>query len=195
VLQAADILLYKANLVPVGEDQLPHVEITREIARKFNSHYGEVFPIPAPKLTKFPRVPGPDGRRMSKSLDNAIYLSDSPDVIEAKVRTAFTDPKKLRANDPGNPDGCVVFAYHRAFNAENAPQIDADCRAGRLGCVVNKKNLSAILAEQLRPIRERRQELAAHPERVHEALRMGEERARKIAQETMREVREAMKLP
>jgi tryptophanyl-tRNA synthetase len=195
VLQAADILLYKANLVPVGEDQLPHVEITREIARKFNSHYGEVFPIPAPKLTKFPRVPGPDGRRMSKSLDNAIYLSDSPEVIEAKVRTAFTDPKKLRANDPGNPDGCVVFAYHRAFNAENAPQIDADCRAGRLGCVVNKKNLSAILAEQLRPIRERRQELAAHPERVHEALRMGEERARKIAQETMREVREAMKLP
>jgi tryptophanyl-tRNA synthetase len=195
VLQAADILLYKANLVPVGEDQLPHVEITREIARKFNSHYGEVFPVPAPKLTKFPRVPGPDGRRMSKSLDNTIYLSDSPEEIAAKVRTAYTDPKKLRANDPGNPDGCVVFAYHRAFNAENAPQIDADCRAGRLGCVVDKKNLSVILAEQLRPFRERRQELAAHPERVHEALRMGEERARKIAQETMREVREAMKLP
>jgi len=195
VLQAADILLYKANLVPVGEDQVPHIEITREIARKFNSHFGEVFPVPAPKLTKFPRVPGPDGRRMSKSLDNAIYLSDSPEEIAAKVRTAFTDPKKLRANDPGNPDGCVVFAYHRAFNAENAPQIDADCRAGRLGCVVNKKNLSAILAEQLRPFRERREELLAHPERVHEALRTGEERARKIAQETMREVREAMKLP
>jgi len=195
VLQAADILLYKADLVPVGEDQVPHVEITREIARKFNSHYGEVFPIPTAKLTKFPRAPGLDGRRMSKSLDNAIYLSDSPDEIAAKMRTAFTDPKKIRANDPGNPDGCVVFAYHRAFNAENAPLIDADCRAGRLGCVVNKKNLSAILAEQLRPFRERRQELTAHPERVHEALRMGEERARKIAQETMREVRRAMKLP
>jgi len=195
VLQAADILLYKANLVPVGEDQVPHIELTREIARKFNSLYGEVFPIPAVKLTRFPRVPGLDGRRMSKSLDNAIYLSDSPETIAAKVRTAYTDPKKIRANDPGNPDGCVVFAYHRAFNAANAPQIDADCRAGRLGCVANKKNLAAILAEQLGPFRERRRELEAHPERIREALSMGEERARKIAQETMREVREAMKLP
>ncbi|HYQ95840.1 MAG TPA: tryptophan--tRNA ligase [Candidatus Eisenbacteria bacterium] len=195
VLQAADILLYKANLVPVGEDQVPHIEVTREIARKFNSLYGEVFPIPTAKLTQFARVPGLDGRRMSKSLDNAIYLSDSPETIDAKVRTAYTDPKKIRANDPGNPDGCVVFAYHRAFNAANAPQIDADCRAGRLGCVANKKNLAAVLAEQLRPFRERRRELEAHPERVREALRMGEERARKIAQETMNEVREAMKLP
>ncbi len=195
VLQAADILLYKANLVPVGEDQVPHVEITREIARKFNSHYGEVFPIPDVKLTQFARAPGLDGRRMSKSLDNAIYLSDSPETITAKVRTAYTDPKKIHKDDPGNPDGCVVFAYHRAFNAANAPQIDADCRAGRLGCVANKKNLAAILAEQLRPLRERRRELEAHPERVREALRSGEERARKIAQETMREVREAMKLP
>jgi len=194
VLQAADILLYKANLVPVGEDQVPHVELTREIARKFNSHYGEVFPIPDVRLTKFARVPGLDGRRMSKSLDNTIYLADSPEEIAAKVRTAYTDPKKIHKNDPGNPDGCVVFAYHRAFNADNAPEIDADCRAGRLGCVANKKNLSAILAEQLRPIRERRRELEAHPERVREALRLGEERARAIAQETMREVREAMKL-
>ncbi len=195
VLQAADILLYKADLVPVGEDQVPHIEISREIARKFNSLYGEVFPVPTAKLTAFARVPGLDGKRMSKSLDNAIYLSDSPEAIAAKVMTAYTDPKKLRANDPGNPDGCVVFAYHRAFNARNAGQIDADCRAGRLGCVADKKNLAAILAEQLRPFRERRRELEAHPERVREALRSGEDRARKIAQETMREVREAMKLP
>ena len=195
VLQAADILLYKANLVPVGEDQVPHVELTREIARKFNSLYGEVFPVPDAKLTKFARLPGLDGRRMSKSMDNAIYLADSPEEIAAKVRSAYTDPKKLRANDPGNPDGCVVFAYHRAFNAANADQIGADCRAGRLGCVVDKKNLAAILAENLRPFRERRAELAAHPERVREALGHGEERARRIAQETMREVREAMKLP
>ncbi|HXF59414.1 MAG TPA: tryptophan--tRNA ligase [Candidatus Saccharimonadales bacterium] len=195
VLQAADILLYKANLVPVGEDQVPHIELTREIARKFNSLYGEVFPVPEVRLTKFPRVPGLDGRRMSKSLDNTIYLSDPPEAILAKVMTAYTDPKKLRANDPGNPDGCVVFAYHRAFNGENAESIGADCRAGRLGCVANKRNLAAILAEQLRPFRERREELRAHPERVREALRSGEERARKIAQETMREVREAMKLP
>ncbi len=195
VLQAADILLYKADLVPVGEDQVPHIEITREIARKFNSLYGEVFPVPTAKLTKFARVPGLDGQRMSKSMDNAIYLSDSPEVIAAKVRTAYTDPKKLRANDPGNPDGCVVFAYHRAFNAEGAPEIDAACRAGRLGCVADKKHLAEILAESLRPFRERRRELEAHPERVREALRSGEERARKIAQATMREVREAMKLP
>ena len=195
VLQAADILLYKANLVPVGEDQVPHVELTREVARKFNGLYGEVFPVPEARLTKFPRVPGLDGRRMSKSLDNTIYLSDSPEEIDRKVRTAFTDPKKLRANDPGNPDGCVVFAYHRAFNGENAEAIAADCRAGRLGCVADKKNLAAILSEQLRPFREKRQELLAHPERVREVLRSGEERARRIAQETMREVREAMKLP
>jgi tryptophanyl-tRNA synthetase len=195
VLQAADILLYKANLVPVGEDQVPHIELTREIARKFNSLYGEVFPVPEVRLTRFARVPGLDNRRMSKSLDNAIYLSDSPEEIAAKVRTAYTDPTKLRANDPGHPDGCVVFAYHRAFNGENAEAIGADCRAGRLGCVANKKNLAAILAEQLRPFRERRQEFLAHPERVREALRSGEDRARKIAQETMREVREAMKLP
>lgn len=195
VLQAADILLYKANLVPVGEDQVPHVELTREVARKFNSLYGEVFPVPEVRLTKFPRVPGLDGRRMSKSLDNTIYLSDAPEAILAKVMTAYTDPKKLRANDPGNPDGCVVFAYHRAFNGENAEAIGVDCRAGRLGCVANKRNLAAILAEQLRPFREKRAELLAHPERVREALRSGEERARKIAKETMREVREAMKLP
>ena len=124
VLQAADILLYKANHVPVGEDQVPHVELTREIARKFNSLYGEVFPVPEAKLTHFPRVPGLDGRRMSKSLGNTVLLSDSPEEIAAKIRTAYTDPKKIRATDPGNPDGCVVFAYHRAFNA-------ASCRRSR----------------------------------------------------------------
>ncbi|MBI4364928.1 MAG: tryptophan--tRNA ligase [Candidatus Latescibacteria bacterium] len=194
VLMAADILLYKANLVPVGEDQVPHVEITREMARKFNSLYGPVFPVPEAKLTQFARAPGLDARRMSKSLDNAVLLSDSPEAIASKMRTAYTDPKKIRVNDPGNPDGCVVFAYHRAFNAANATRIEADCRAGRLGCVADKRDLAAVLAEELRPIRERRSELEAHPERVREALRMGDERARAIAQATMREVREAMKL-
>jgi len=194
VLQAADILLYKANLVPVGEDQVPHVEVTREIARKFNSLYGEVFPVPEPKLTAFPRLPGLDGRRMSKSLGNTINISDTAAEIEAKIKTAYTDPKKIRLTDPGNPDGCVVFAYHRAFNAALAPGIDTACRAGKLGCVADKKDLSRILAERLAPIRERREELAARPERVHEALRHGEERARAVAQATMREVREAMKI-
>ena len=194
VLQAADILLYKANLVPVGEDQVPHVEVTREIARKFNTLYGEVFPVPEPKLTSFARLPGLDGRRMSKSLGNTIFLADEPEAIAAKVKTAYTDPKKIRRDDPGNPDGCVVFAYHRAFNVEHAPEIEAACRSGRLGCVANKQNLSGILAARLAPIRERRRELEAHPERVREALRYGEERARAVAQETMREVREAMKI-
>jgi len=194
VLQAADILLYKANLVPVGEDQVPHVEVTREIARRFNSLYGEVFPVPEPKLTRFPRLPGLDGKRMSKSAGNTILLSDSPEEIAAKVKTAYTDPNKIRLTDPGNPDGCVVFAYHRAFNAENAPGIDAACRSGRLGCVADKRDLSAIMADRLAPIRERRQSFAEKPDRMLEALRHGEERARAIAQETMREVREAMKI-
>jgi tryptophanyl-tRNA synthetase len=194
VLQAADILLYKANLVPVGEDQVPHVELTREIARRFNGLYGEVFPVPEPKLTHFPRLPGLDGRRMSKSLGNTILLADSPQEIEAKVRTAYTDPKKIRKNDPGNPDGCVVFAYHRAFNPAGAAQVDRDCRSGTLGCVADKRDLAGILARSLEPIREKRRELEAKPERVHEALRYGEEKARALAQETMRQVREAMKV-
>jgi len=194
VLQAADILLYKANLVPVGEDQVPHVEVTREIARKFNSLYGEVFPVPEPRLTAFPRLPGLDGRRMSKSLGNTINISDSEAEIEAKIKTAYTDPKKIRLTDPGNPDGCVVFAYHRAFNAAGAPSIDVACRTGKLGCVADKKDLSRILAERLAPIRERRRELEANPSRVQDALRDGETRARAVAQETMREVREAMKI-
>ena len=195
VLQAADILLYKANLVPVGEDQVPHVEVTREIARKFNSLYGEVFPVPEAKLTRFPRVPGLDGRRMSKSLGNTILLSDSPEVIAAKIRTAYTDPKKIRVTDPGDPDGCVVFAYHRAWNPGHADEIAMLCRAGKLGCVADKKDLAGILAEQLAPFRERRMELEARPERVEEILRDGEEKARAIARQTMSEVREAMKLP
>jgi tryptophanyl-tRNA synthetase len=194
VLQAADILLYKANMVPVGEDQVPHVEMTREIARKFNGLYGEVFPVPEPKLTRVPRVPGLDGRRMSKSLGNTIFMADDPKEIEAKIRTAYTDPKKIRKDDPGNPDGCVVFAYHRAFHPEGAAQIESDCRAGRLGCVADKRDLAAIVAKAMEPIRERRRELEANPERVREALRYGEEKARAVAQETMRQVREGMKI-
>jgi tryptophanyl-tRNA synthetase len=194
VLQAADILLYKANLVPVGEDQVPHVEVTREIARKFNSLYGEVFPVPDAKLTHFPRLPGVDGKRMSKSLGNTIYLSDSPEEIAAKLKQAYTDPKKIRVDDPGDPSGCVVFAYHRAFNASGSAEIEIACRAGKLGCVADKRNLAAILARELEPIRERRKELEAHPERVVEALRSGDARARSMAQETMKAVREAMKL-
>jgi tryptophanyl-tRNA synthetase len=194
VLQAADILLYKADLVPVGEDQVPHVEVTRELARKFHALYGEVFPVPEARLTHFPRLPGLDGRRMSKSLGNTVFLADAPEEIAAKIKTAYTDPKKIRVNDPGNPEGCVVFAYHRAFNSEEASAIDAACRAGKLGCVADKRHLAETLSKALEPIRERREELTAHPERVREALRSGEEKARRVADATMREVRAAMKL-
>ena len=199
VLQAADILLYKATHVPVGEDQVPHVELTREIARRFNFVYcrdrAPVFPEPEALLTSFARLRGVDGGRMSKSVGNTIMLADTPEAIAAKVKQAYTDPKKIRANDPGNPDGCVVFAYHRAFNAANAPDIGQRCRAGLLGCVADKKDLSSIVVEALAPFREKRRELEAHPKRIWDVLHHGEEQARKIAQETMREVREAMKLP
>jgi tryptophanyl-tRNA synthetase len=131
---------------------------------------------------------------MSKSLGNTIFLSDTPEAIAAKVKTAYTDPKKIRRDDPGNPDGCVVFAYHRAFNAGEADAIEAACRAGRLGCVADKAHLAEIVSRALEPVRERRRELEAHPGRVRDALRHGEERARAVAEATMRDVREAMKL-
>ena len=197
-LQAADILLYRANVVPVGEDQVPHIEITREIARRFNHLYaGEaspVFPEPEARLTRFPRLRGLDGNRMSKSVGNTILLSDSPEEILARVRTAYTDPKKLRKNDPGDPAGCAVCEYHRLFNAEGAPEIERACRAGELGCVDDKKHLAALMAERLQPIRERRAELARRPDDVWDVVREGARRARLEAQATMMSVRAAMGL-
>lgn len=196
VLQAADILLYKGDLVPVGEDQVPHVEISREIARRFNSQYGEVFPEPEPKLTKFARLPGLDGldRKMSKSAGNTILLSDSPADIQKKMRTAVTDPLKIRRNDPGRPEVCLVFRYHQKFNAAEAPEIERDCRSGALGCVDCKNRIAARIADQLAPFREKRATLEADMSRVKAILADGESRARKRAQETMAEVRTAMNL-
>jgi tryptophanyl-tRNA synthetase len=197
-LQAADILLYRANVVPVGEDQVPHIEITREIARRFNHLYAgdgpPVFPEPEARLTRFPRLRGLDGNRMSKSVGNTILLSDSPEEILARVKTAYTDPKKIRRDDPGDPSGCSVFEYHRLFNAEEAPAIEAACRAGKLGCVDDKKHLAALMAERLAPIRERRAELAKEPDRVWDVLRDGAKRARAEAAATMERVRAAMGL-
>ncbi len=190
VLQAADILLYKANLVPVGEDQVPHVEITREIARRFNATFGEVFPEPEARLTKFLRFPGLDGKRMSKSAGNVVLMSDEPEEIGAKMKTAYTDPGKVRRNDPGDPvaSGCVVYTYHGKFNAEEQPQILADCKAGTLGCVDCKKRLSAKVSEHFGEFRARRSELAAKPETVWGHLEAGAERARAVAGATMQEV-------
>jgi len=193
VLQAADILIYRAHAVPVGEDQLPHLEITREIARRFNSIYGEVFPIPEPILTKFARVPGLDGRRMSKSVGNVILMSDSPEEIERKVMTAITDPQKIRMGDPGHPDICNVFAYHARFSEQEISEIRKGCESGKLGCVDCKKRCAAAISSYLAPIRQRRSELESDPRHILDILDDGARRAREAAAATMELVRHAMK--
>ncbi len=194
VLQAADILIYRAHYVPVGEDQVPHVELTREIARRFNSLYGMVFPEPQPMLTAFRRLPGLDGAKMSKSKGNTILLSDDPETIQKKVRTAVTDPAKIRMGDPGHPEICTVFTYHQKFNADEVPEIETECRKGTLGCVACKKNLANKLAAYLAPFREKRAEIEKDRAKIRDIIVDGNERARKEARETMEKVREAMKI-
>ena len=204
VLQAADILLYRPTHVPVGEDQVPHVELTRELARRFNYVYCQdraaVFPEPEAQLTAFARMLGLDGRRMSKSLKNTIMLAEDPAAIEKLVMSAYTDPKKLRKDDPGRPEaddsdehpGCVVWEYHRKFNSGEADAIAVECRAGRLGCVADKRRLAAVMIEALAPIRERRERWANDPDAVRDVLRDGTAKAREVARETMDLVRSAM---
>ncbi len=194
VLQAADILIYRAHGVPVGEDQVPHVELTREIARRFNQIYGAVFPVPKALLTRFSRMPGLDGTKMSKSKGNTILISDSPEEIEKKVRQAITDPAKIRMGDPGHPEVCTVFTYHQKFNPNEVPEIEKDCRAGTLGCVACKKNLAGKLAAYLQPIREKRNEIEANKKYVRDVILQGNERARREAQATMELVRDQMKI-
>lgn len=194
VLQAADILLYRGEVVPVGEDQLPHIEITREIARRFNAQYGEVFPEPEGRVTKFPRLPGLDGKKMSKSLGNSILLSDGPDEIQKKMRTAVTDPQKVRRNDPGHPDVCLVFAYHQKFNPDEVAEIRRGCESGQLGCVDCKLRCAAKIVEATAPIRERRLHFEARPDEVRSILHEGESRARVVAAETMDRVHSVMHL-
>ncbi len=192
VLQAADILLYKGDVVPVGEDQLPHIEITREIARKFNNQYKAVFPEPEGKITKFARLPGLDGRRMSKSIGNTILLSDSPEAIAKKMKGAVTDPQKVRKGDPGRPDICLVFAYHNKFNQSEVSEIRKGCESGALGCVDCKMNCARHVTEALAPNRENRAQWETKPDRVREILGDGERRAQSVARQTMSEVHEAM---
>ncbi|MCX7984741.1 MAG: tryptophan--tRNA ligase [Bacteroidetes bacterium] len=197
VLQAADILLYKGEVVPVGEDQLPHIEITREIARRFNAQYcpdNPVFPEPEGKLTKFARLPGLDGKRMSKSVGNTILLSDSPHEIEQKLRSALTDPQKIRKGDPGRPDICLVFAYHSKFNSTEVDEIRLGCESGALGCVECKKRCALKIIETLTPHREKRLYYEAHLDEVKAILIDGEARARAVAQQTMHQVRDVMKM-
>lgn len=194
VLQAADILIYKANVVPVGKDQLPHLELTREICRRFNYIYGDIFPEPEAKLTEYALMPGLDGRKMSKSYDNAIYLADSAEATTQKIRTMFTDPLKIYRKDPGHPETCPVFGLHGIYNKEETEQIAADCRSGALGCVDCKKRLAEAMNDVLTPIRERRRQLEENPQELDDVLASGADKARKVASATMAEVRAAMKL-
>ncbi|MCX6173743.1 MAG: tryptophan--tRNA ligase [Ignavibacteriales bacterium] len=197
VLQAADILLYKGDAVPVGEDQLPHIEITREIARRFNTQYAPndpVFPEPEGMVTNFARLPGLDGHRMSKSLGNVILLSDDAETVKQKLRKAVTDPQKLRKNDPGRPEVCLVFTYHKKFNPEEIPLIEKDCRSGVLGCVDCKLNCASKINQILAPILEKRKTYEKNFNLVKDVLNDGEKKAKVIAQQTMNEVHQKMKM-
>jgi len=195
VLQAADIIMYKPHGVPVGVDQAPHVEITREIARRFNYFYGDVFPEPELILTETPKILGTDRRKMSKSYDNAIFLSDSPEAISAKVAGMITDPQRARRNDPGNPDVCNVFDFHKIYSEpEVVAEIDQQCRKAEIGCVECKKKMAQNLIKTLEPIREKRAYYAARPDLVDKIMRAGSDKARAIAQKTMEDVRSAIKI-
>ncbi len=195
LLQAADILLYRADFVPVGKDQVPHIELTREVGRRFNGIFGEVFPDPQALLTKIPVVPGIDGQKMSKSYGNEITIAEKPEETEAKVKKMFTDPLKLRKGDPGRPEICPVFALHQLYTPQaEIERIDTDCRSGALGCVACKKHLADDINKALEPIRSRRAALESDIDFVNDMLEDGANRARVRAQETMAMVREKMNL-
>jgi tryptophanyl-tRNA synthetase len=195
LLQTADIIVYRANRVPVGEDQASHLELSREIVRRFNNFYGEVFPEPLPLFTETPKVPGLDGRKMSKSYGNTIGLTASADEIRALVMTMFTDPNRIRRKDPGNPDICNLFQFHMLFSdPATIARVDHECRTAQIGCVDDKKLLAEIMIESLRPVRARREEIDRDPSIVWNVLRDGNERARQRAAETLSQVRKAMKI-
>jgi tryptophanyl-tRNA synthetase len=190
VLQAADILIYKGELVPVGEDQLPHLELSREIARDFNRIYGEVFPIPEPLLTEIPKILGIDGRKMSKSYNNAIFISDTPEEITQKVKKSITDPMKIRKGDPGRPEICPIFYLHKAFNSDESYEIEENCRKGVLGCVDCKNRIAGKLISALEPYREKAEKLS--DDLIMDVIIEGSRVARERAEETVEEVRRVL---
>lgn len=194
VLQAADISLYKAGVVPVGEDQLPHLELTREIVRKFNGMYRQVFPEAAPLMTKVPRLLGLDGRKMSKSYNNFIALSDAPEQIARKIQGMFTDPLRIRKTDPGHPDKCNVHHYFSVFIPEMKEKVDHWCRHAELGCTECKKILGEHLVSFLEPVRQRRQEYIGDRKKLDAILENGRQRASNVARSTLKEVRDAVGL-
>jgi len=194
VLMAADILIYKTNTVPVGEDQAPHIELAREIGRRFNHLYKDVFIIPEIKLSPTPKILGTDGRKMSKSLNNYISLSDQPEVIKNKVRSMITDPEKIKLSDPGHPEICTVFDYHRMFNIKELSDIENRCRNAQLGCVACKERLSDILIKFFQEFRERRKCYEKNKYQVWDILERGSQKAREVARITLHEVKKAMKM-
>jgi tryptophanyl-tRNA synthetase len=195
LLQSADIMMYKADAVPVGEDQAPHVELTREVVRRFNNLYGSVFPEPKTLLTPTPRIPGTDGRKMSKSYGNAVYLKDPPEVIREKIKPMVTDPARKRRTDPGTPEICPVFDLHRAFSPPESQAWAAEgCRTAGIGCLDCKGRIIEHLLHRLEEIHERRPRFASHPDDVWDILKEGSKRARETARATMEEVRSAMKI-
>lgn len=191
LLQAADILIYKAAAVPVGEDQLPHLELCREVARRFNFLYRPVFPEPQSLLSRVPLLPGVDGRKMSKSYANDIMLGGEEPELKSRVSNMITDPARIRKNDPGHPEVCVVHKYQGIYNESRLACIEEDCRAGRVGCVACKKELAGILEAIISPLRERRREILKKPGYIEEVLEYGAEQARLEAAKTMEQVREA----
>ncbi len=195
VLQASDIIMYKANGVPVGLDQAPHVELTREIARRFNYFYGDIFPIPQTILTETPKILGIDRRKMSKSYNNAIFLSDPAEEMRRKASEMITDPQRARRTDPGNPDICNVFSFHRLYSdKETVDQVGVECRKARIGCVDCKQMMAESLIGALEPIREKRAYYEANPDVVQAIIEEGDLRAQAVARETMEEVRAAVKI-
>jgi len=195
LLQTADILLYRAQAVPVGEDQLPHLELSREIARRFNGMYGETFPEPKSMITRLPRLPGTDGRKMSKMYGNAVNLGDDLEITRKSIMTMMTDPARKRRNDPGNPDKCPVYEFHKAFSSgETLKTVDVECRRAGIGCVDCKKMLLGHLEPVLSPLQDRRRQIAGDRRRVREMLDAGAVKAAAVAGETMEKVRSAMKI-
>jgi tryptophanyl-tRNA synthetase len=193
VLQTADIIIYKADMVPVGIDQAPHLELSREITRRFNFIYGNTFPEPQTLLTEIPKLLGTDGRKMSKSYNNAIFLSDPPDVIEKKILPMMTDPARQKRTDKGNPEICPVFFLHKIYSTpETISWVEQGCRTAGIGCIECKKTLIPSIIKELEPIQKKRTELIKNPDIVHQVLTKGNTKARRIAEETMAGVRKAL---
>ena len=193
VSQSADICIFKAHLVPVGEDQIPHIELTRRIARRFNNLYAEILIEPEALVGEVPRLMGLDGKnKMSKSLNNCIYLADTPDIVRQKINTAVTDPARIKKDDPGHPDVCTIYAYHKIFNSNEEKELREACEKGQIGCVQCKKKLAENINALLEPMHERRAKYITNPKRVQEIVMEGTRTANLIADVTMQEVREVM---